>query len=109
MPSLAGVGYAYNLRQIQRIISNGVEDEILKPIDDVEQLLAQRRHGAGDCVRRLVPPDGVGFSSNRQTTTLWNVWNPSVDSRGERRVVECKWRIGVEGVADAGFVVTRGS
>lgn len=41
-------GHTYNLRQIQRVISNGVENQILQPVDDVEQFLAQRRHGAGD-------------------------------------------------------------
>lgn len=111
LPSLAGVEWAYNLRQIQRIISNSVEDEILKSVDDVEQFLAQRRHGAGRRVRCLAPPDGFGCYSNTQTTALRNVWRASIESRAKRRVVEHRWRIGEGGVvvADAGFVGTRGS
>lgn len=42
----AGAGQAYNLRQIEGIIADGIEDEILKAVDDIEQLLTQRRHGA---------------------------------------------------------------
>lgn len=37
----------YNLGEIQGIIADGVENEVLQPVDDVKQLLAQRRHGAG--------------------------------------------------------------
>jgi len=51
-------GATYNLRQIQRVIPDGVEDEILQAIDDVEQLLAQRSHGAG-CVL-CGAPNGPG-------------------------------------------------
>ena len=47
-------GATYNLRQIQRVIPDGVEDEILQAIDDVEQLLAQRSHGVGGCVAALL-------------------------------------------------------
>ena len=49
----------YNLGQIEGIISNGVEDEVLESVDNVEQLLAQRGHGAGGCVAvcgRVVAP-----------------------------------------------------
>jgi hypothetical protein len=40
-------GVTYNLGQVQGIISDGVENEILQPVDHVEELLAQRSHGAG--------------------------------------------------------------
>lgn len=41
-----GEGQTYNLRQIEGVIADGVEDEILEAVDDIEQLLTQRRHGA---------------------------------------------------------------
>ncbi len=44
-------GPTYNLGQIERIIANSVEDKVLEPVDDVEELLAQRRHNAGERVR----------------------------------------------------------
>jgi hypothetical protein len=41
----AFAGKAYNLRQIQRIISNCVEDQILQPIYNAEEFISQRGHG----------------------------------------------------------------
>jgi hypothetical protein len=41
-----GRGKTYNLRQVERVIADGVEDEVLKAVDDIEQLLTQRRHRA---------------------------------------------------------------
>jgi hypothetical protein len=64
--SLFRLGRTYNLGQIEGIISNRVEDQILQPVDDVEELLAQRRHCAGVCVRYFAP-DGSGLLSNSQT------------------------------------------
>jgi hypothetical protein len=55
-------GATYNLWQIQGVISDCVEDEILQAIDDVEQLLAQRSHGAGRVF--CVAPNRPGWSSN---------------------------------------------
>jgi hypothetical protein len=40
-------GATYNLGEIERVIADGVENEVLEPVDDVEELLAQRRHNAG--------------------------------------------------------------
>lgn len=37
-------GQTYNLRQIERVVANSVEDKVLQPVDDVEELLAQRSH-----------------------------------------------------------------
>ena len=37
----------YNLRKIERVVADGVEYEILKPIDDRQKLLSQRRHARG--------------------------------------------------------------
>jgi hypothetical protein len=61
------LGRTYNLGQIEGIISNGVEDQILQPVDDVEELLAQRRHCAGLYVL-FFAPDGSGLLSSSQTT-----------------------------------------
>jgi hypothetical protein len=36
----------YNLRQVEGVISDGVENQVLEPVDNVEQLLTQRRHDA---------------------------------------------------------------
>ena len=44
-------GATYNLGQVKGIIADGVEDKVLEPVDDVEELLAQRRHDAGGRVR----------------------------------------------------------
>lgn len=40
-------GATYNLGQIERVIADGVENEVLEPVDDVKELLTQRRHDAG--------------------------------------------------------------
>lgn len=53
-------GHTYNLRQVQRVISNSVENEILEPVDDVEQLLTQRSHVVGGCVC-CSAPNGCGL------------------------------------------------
>lgn len=37
----------YNLRQVQRIVSDGVEDQILQFVDDSQQILAERSHFGG--------------------------------------------------------------
>jgi hypothetical protein len=47
----SAAGATYNLGQIERVIADGVENEVLEPVDDVEELLAQRRHNAGERVR----------------------------------------------------------
>jgi hypothetical protein len=44
-------GATYNLGQVEGVIADGVENEVLEPVDDVEELLAQRRHNAGGRVR----------------------------------------------------------
>lgn len=44
-------GATYNLGQVEGVIADGVENEVLEPVDDVEELLAQRRHNAGRRVR----------------------------------------------------------
>src|SRR5690242_19141487 len=44
-------GATYNLGQVKRVIADGVEDQVLEPVDNVEELLAQRRHNAGVRVR----------------------------------------------------------
>jgi len=46
-----GGGVTYNLGQIKGIIPDGVEDQILQTVDNVEQLLTQRGHGAGRCIK----------------------------------------------------------
>lgn len=38
---------AYNLRQVQRVVSNGVEDQVLKLVDGDEQILAEGSHDCG--------------------------------------------------------------
>jgi hypothetical protein len=48
-------GHTYNLGQVEGIISNSVENEVLEPVDNVEELLSQRSHGAGGCVFALLP------------------------------------------------------
>lgn len=40
-------GAAYNLRKIKGVVSDGVEDEILKPVDHRQKLLSQGRHAPG--------------------------------------------------------------
>jgi hypothetical protein len=35
---------AYNLRQVERIIANSVEDKVLELVDSAEQVIAQRSH-----------------------------------------------------------------
>ena len=37
-------GVAYDLRQVQGIVADGVEDEILQLIHHLQQLLSKRRH-----------------------------------------------------------------
>jgi hypothetical protein len=46
----SGARHTYNLRQVQGIISNRVENEVLEPVDNVEELLTQRSHGVGGWV-----------------------------------------------------------
>jgi hypothetical protein len=47
----SAVGATYNLGQVEGVIADGVENKVLEPVDDVEELLAQRRHNAGGRVR----------------------------------------------------------
>ena len=61
------LGRTYNLGQIEGIISNSVEDQILQRVDDIEELLAHRRHCAGLYVL-FFAPDGSGLLSSNQTT-----------------------------------------
>jgi hypothetical protein len=61
----AQAGQAYNLWQIQGIISNGIENEILEPVDNVEELFTQRRHGGGCGGVRLGAPEVDGVVLNR--------------------------------------------
>jgi hypothetical protein len=37
-------GKAYNLRQIQRVIADGVEDQVLQPVDYVEKFISKCSH-----------------------------------------------------------------
>lgn len=37
--------WAHNLREVERIVADGIEDQILQLVDDVEQVLTERRHG----------------------------------------------------------------
>ena len=37
-------GLTYNLRQVEGIIANGVEDKVLKPIDDIEEIFSEVGH-----------------------------------------------------------------
>lgn len=46
----------YNLGQVEGIISNRVENKILQPVYNVQQLFAQGRHGDGRRVRFLEFP-----------------------------------------------------
>lgn len=39
----------YDLREIQGIITNGVEDQVLKFVDDVQEVLAECRHIEPGC------------------------------------------------------------
>lgn len=55
MHRLCQRGHTYNLGQVQGIISYRVENEILQPVDHVEELLAQRSHGVGGCLCALLP------------------------------------------------------
>lgn len=43
---------AYNLRKIQGITADGVEDKILQLVDGAEQILAEGSHGDGGKERR---------------------------------------------------------
>lgn len=47
----SAVGATYNLGQVEGVIADGVENKVLEPVDDVEELLTQRRHNAGGRVR----------------------------------------------------------
>jgi hypothetical protein len=60
MPCQCQRGHTYNLRQVQGIISNSVENKILQPVDHVEELLAQRSHGVGGAVCSFAP-NGYGL------------------------------------------------
>lgn len=48
------VGQTYNLWQVQRIISNSVEYQVLKPVHDAEELISQRGHVEGWCAAMRV-------------------------------------------------------
>ncbi len=34
----------HNLRKVQRVVANGIEDEILKLVDDAKEIFAQGSH-----------------------------------------------------------------
>lgn len=42
----AQVGQTYNLGKVERVISDSIENKVLQPVDNVEELLTQRSHGA---------------------------------------------------------------
>lgn len=42
----------YNLREVERIAADGVEDQVLQLIHDAEEVIAQGRHGAVEPVRK---------------------------------------------------------
>lgn len=54
----------YNLGQVEGIIANRVEDEILQPIHNVEELFAQGRHGVDGLVRALEFPVALVLQVN---------------------------------------------
>lgn len=58
----------YDLGQVEGVIADGVEHQVLQPVDDVEQLLAQRSHGARVWlrVRVRVRVLVLGLGSGRQ-------------------------------------------
>lgn len=39
----------YNLRQVQRVITNSIEGQILQLVDGDEEILAEGSHGGGCC------------------------------------------------------------
>jgi hypothetical protein len=49
MADASSIVGAYNLRKIERVTANGVEDQILQLVDGAEQVLAQGSHGNGRC------------------------------------------------------------
>lgn len=42
--SLQGTGKTYNLRKIERVIADRVEDQVLQLVHSDEQIIAERRH-----------------------------------------------------------------
>lgn len=38
---------AYNLGQVERVVANGVEDQVLQLVDGRQQVIAECSHGAG--------------------------------------------------------------
>lgn len=52
---------AYNLWQVQRVISYRVEDEVLELVDDSEQVFTERGHGGGGGVGVFCPERGSVF------------------------------------------------
>lgn len=46
-----------NLRQIERVVADGVEDQVLQLVDHTEQVLSERGHG-WRCVLRVVGERG---------------------------------------------------
>lgn len=43
-------GRMYNLGQIERVVANGVEDQVLQLVDGRQQVVAEGSHGAGSLV-----------------------------------------------------------
>lgn len=44
-------GTTYNLGQVEGVISDSIENKVLEPVHNIEELLTQRRHNAGERVR----------------------------------------------------------
>lgn len=47
---------AYNLREVERIVANRVEDQVLQLVDGGQQVVTECSHGARWCVNGCVPP-----------------------------------------------------
>jgi hypothetical protein len=62
-------GHTYNLGQVEGVISNGVENKILQPVDNVEELLSQRSHGVGGGVVAL-RSTAIACDSNGRSTSF---------------------------------------
>jgi len=62
-------GVTYNLGQVEGVISNGVENKILQPVDNVEELLSQRSHGVGGGVVAL-RSTAIACDSNGRSTSF---------------------------------------
>ena len=81
---------AYNLGKIERIVADGVEDQILELVDHVQQLLSQRCHVCGvpmgmPCLACCCPFNLEG-SLSRRGSVCCGTWNrlPSVPARAPR-------------------------